>query len=891
MRILSNFKKISLVFALGLTPQIGGGLSQFDGGISSGKPKPPPIPLHIQSGTPTNSSGTSCAVTLGSTVASGDALVGYIQYPTAQTITSILDDQGNSYGVIKNILSGGTLSFASFFLANIRNAPKTVTVTFSASTSQCNEGLDEYSNIVGLDTTTPSGGATGQFGTTFSGTNAFTSGSLTTTSAGDLIWGAFAPTAALPTAGTGFTLRISDGVDGYTTEDLVQTSSGITAATATVSSGGGWAIAMALKAGTPSTFAPFVANSGASSPIYSGNVDPHGVYVPATNTTWVAFEGWNGVYRTEQVTTYNHSTKVWSPIYNAIVSGSVNNDHPNPAICRDFGGYWHMFSGHHPFPMAHSITASPDDPSTWIIQSPLTGPGTSSTSPAAYPHCYAIGSKLYVFVQSATWAQIQLYVSSAIVNGVVTWNAPITILDYGGGSGTTGNRAYQGNCLVVGININCAQTYSNTTDTFSRGLYYWSYNTSTGGLTNLQNTLTTPSGSLPVLKTTLDASYLVHDNSNSTMLTNTAVVGNAVNGNIVLLMQDQPGGPGTTYLNWGFVYSGGVLTGPTQYDTSAGVSSYTVDSQSDGSVIVYYAKPGAPLNGTVDGNIWTITVSASGVWGTPALLQASGSQWPLGEPVAIANPNSAARVFWTEATQNASAPSGTLKAYLYGSGGFVQRLLSSFPSPQPHVLSTPTNGWNPSDMSADMNLVGDNMLANPGTATTTYPSAFSSDDAQVRSLTSHASGKFHVEFLVQQSQQPASAGNGFGVCSASHSLTAFVGGDTTSAALWGDNFYINNTQTLVGGDLTNWPQGYWFAMEIDLTSKLVWYKNITDGGNWNNSGAANPATGTGGISLSALTGSPWFLCTQVSQFQDGIALNAGEFPMLLTPSSGFTSGW
>jgi hypothetical protein len=111
--------------------------------------------------------------------------------------------------------------------------------------------------------------------------------------------------------------------------------------------------------------------------------------------------------------------------------------------------------------------------------------------------------------------------------------------------------------------------------------------------------------------------------------------------------------------------------------------------------------------------------------------------------------------------------------------------------------------------------------------------------------------------------------------------------DANSLALFGDALYINNVKTVLGGDLTNWPQGNWFAMEIDLGAKLVWFKNITIGGFWNNNPSANPATGIGGASFSALTTGPWFLATQISQYQDGIVLNVGEFPYLLTPSSGF----
>jgi hypothetical protein len=55
-----------------------------------------------------------------------------------------------------------------------------------------------------------------------------------------------------------------------------------------------------------------------------------------------------------------------------------------------------------------------------------------------------------------------------------------------------------------------------------------------------------------------------------------------------------------------------------------------------------------------------------------------------------------------------------------------------------------------------------------------------------------------------------------------------------------------------GGDYTittiqTWAGGNTLCIAVDLDARLIWFR--TNGGNWNNSGTANPATGAGGVNL------------------------------------------
>ena len=44
-----------------------------------------------------------------------------------------------------------------------------------------------------------------------------------------------------------------------------------------------------------------------------------------------------------------------------------------------------------------------------------------------------------------------------------------------------------------------------------------------------------------------------------------------------------------------------------------------------------------------------------------------------------------------------------------------------------------------------------------------------------------------------------------------------------------------------------WVSGNTLCCAVDLDARLIWFR--TNGGNWNNSGTADPATGAGGIDL------------------------------------------
>jgi hypothetical protein len=76
-------------------------------------------------------------------------------------------------------------------------------------------------------------------------------------------------------------------------------------------------------------------------------------------------------------------------------------------------------------------------------------------------------------------------------------------------------------------------------------------------------------------------------------------------------------------------------------------------------------------------------------------------------------------------------------------------------------------------------------------------------------------------------------------------------------------------------------------MAVDFTAQLSWFRK--NGGNWNGSGTANPATGVGGNSFSYLTGGPFFIAANlnVGAASYALTLNAGGTAYAFAAPAGF----
>ncbi len=187
---------------------------------------------------------TTIAATFSTAVTSGNLVAGACMWGSANTsdLTSVTDNQSNTYTIVRSIADAGDgQSAATFYRANVTNAPTTVTCNLAASLPYRGISIHEVS---GADTSAPLGVETGQTqqspGT---GANALTSGSVTTTTNGEYIYGVSFNDGDLGTGssdfapGTGFTERsehLTTTELSLASEDQIQTSAGSIAATFTL---------------------------------------------------------------------------------------------------------------------------------------------------------------------------------------------------------------------------------------------------------------------------------------------------------------------------------------------------------------------------------------------------------------------------------------------------------------------------------------------------------------------------------------------------------------------------------------------------------------------------------------------------------------------------------
>ena len=153
---------------------------------------------------------------------------------TTAAVQSVKDSAGNTYNVAIGPTSGTGLQQSIYYAANIVSGSNTVTVQFNQAAAYPDVRILEYRGVTTLDA---KAGASGNSATA-------SSGSATTTSASELIFGADIVATMTGAAGSGFTSRIITAPDGDIAEDKAVTTAGSNSATATLTAAGPWVMQM-----------------------------------------------------------------------------------------------------------------------------------------------------------------------------------------------------------------------------------------------------------------------------------------------------------------------------------------------------------------------------------------------------------------------------------------------------------------------------------------------------------------------------------------------------------------------------------------------------------------------------------------------------------------------
>jgi hypothetical protein len=73
---------------------------------------------------------------------------------------------------------------------------------------------------------------------------------------------------------------------------------------------------------------------------------------------------------------------------------------------------------------------------------------------------------------------------------------------------------------------------------------------------------------------------------------------------------------------------------------------------------------------------------------------------------------------------------------------------------------------------------------------------------------------------------------------------------------------------------------------VDIGAQLIWLRKGA-AGNWNNSGAANPATAVGGLSFAGITGAVFPAVSAQFSSAETIKINTGQEPFVGARPTGF----
>ena len=190
------------------------------------------------------------------------------------------------------------------------------------------------------------------------------------------------------------------------------------------------------------------------------------------------------------------------------------------------------------------------------------------------------------------------------------------------------------------------------------------------------------------------------------------------------------------------------------------------------------------------------------------------------------------------------------------------------------TLTLPPTTWNPSDKAASLNLTNGNL---------TDTSTSSAGSANVRSIFSASTGKWFWEYTlttVVSGYLPGIANNVIG-------LTAAVPGTGACVVNASGALYVNTTSVLsFTGGLAS---GNTFAIAVDIGAKRLWIKYGST--NWNNNVANDPATGVGGVDISALASPPYYAFASIGVTGGVLTANFGASTFVNAVPSGFQPGF
>lgn len=420
----------------------------------------------------------------------------------------------------------------------------------------------------------------------------------------------------------------------------------------------------------------YFAADGATVPFYGDATYPAAFYDADSDTSWFAWEGWDGSQRVVRVTTYDHTAKLWGAVYTISANTLTDDDHGNPAICMDDEGYVHCFFGAHAGSMQHSVTVAPRDPSQWRAAAPIVGTYT-------YPHPSLVGGVIYLFMRKGSGGTLPLvlYKTTALSGGSASWGTEQTVVTFGADS-----RFYSGAHLIDGTDIHIVATRADSADSVRQDIYHFIYDTTDGSVRNADGSTVVAAASLPIDLTAANAGFRVVDQVAP------------VDGDIPAACLDSNGDLHLAYIEGSaspydikhVTFTGGAWTSPVTVTTIEGPTGGFIEAialvpLASGGLELWYPDDSASAF-THGGNMIRVLYSGT-AWGSPSQILAADTK-ALARPTAVRDAHADARVIFTEIAQSSlDSAAGDLKMYAHGDGGLLAR---PFAAPSDIILSSTT---------------------------------------------------------------------------------------------------------------------------------------------------------------------------------------------------------
>lgn len=190
------------------------------------------------------------------------------------------------------------------------------------------------------------------------------------------------------------------------------------------------------------------------------------------------------------------------------------------------------------------------------------------------------------------------------------------------------------------------------------------------------------------------------------------------------------------------------------------------------------------------------------------------------------------------------------------------------------IPASATTTWNPSDKSTNITLSGGNLIANITGAV----------GGSIRAIANHSTGKYFSSYVITSSSNNLIE---IGMCNISYAVSGTTLGTSPNCAAVNATtgvLLINSAGVCTFATMTN---GDVIDFAFNAGSTLLWFRK--NGGAWLGNGGASPdpASGTNGCNISALTGAYYPAASLFTFVTTSVTANFGATAYTNAAPSGF----